>query len=338
MMLGSNCSPCCGGCPADGKPVTDPKDEGTWIPSGTWKTGVTWTFQPNPGNESGETWFFFGSAATSSKTFPATTAQQRDWGNICNWYSHSNISPALVTRSGSFSFPNIAFTKRASRLPPANAVVHSYSVISSASLPNGGLEAKNIYFWRNFAQQGSVISTTSPAHDSQGGAVFFSTPNLSTVFGGATFTQGGSNQATVNDGAEFYQDSAHFSSGVTNGGAVFWGSSFVGGTINGGAQFYGTSVLVSGTVNGGATFNESSRNFGTVNGGGVFYGNSFNGGTGTVNGGATFNDDACSEREVGGFGPPCTRKFVTHPTDLPTCNGSALNGCSTNPFVSCGCG
>ena len=61
------CRPCCKGCGiADGKPRTDPETEGTWVPSGTWVGGgVTWTFAPNTSGAGGETWFFFGSAATS---------------------------------------------------------------------------------------------------------------------------------------------------------------------------------------------------------------------------------------------------------------------------------
>jgi hypothetical protein len=60
----------------------------------------------------------------------------------------------------------------------------------------------------------------------------------------------------------------------------------------------------------------------------------------TVNGGATFNDAACSTQFSGGF-PNCPgagrRIFVAHPTDLPTCNGTAPDGCA-NAADTCGCG
>jgi len=79
------CFPCCqGGCGvADSKPRTDPANEGTWTPSGTWDSvgGVTWTFNANPGDDSGETWFFFGSASTSKVGGGATLAERQDWGN-----------------------------------------------------------------------------------------------------------------------------------------------------------------------------------------------------------------------------------------------------------------
>ncbi len=95
----------------------------------------------------------------------------------------------------------------------------------------------------------------------------------------------------------------------------------------------------------GATFNDNSRNgtaskAGQVNSGAVFNNNSVNGAAGTVNGGATFNDAACSERTVGSFANcpgPNERIFVAHLTDLPTCNGTAPDGCA-NAADTCGCG
>ena len=84
-------------------------------------------------------------------------------------------------------------------------------------------------------------------------------------------------------------------------------------------------------------FNDDADNFGSlINGGAVFNDTSDNLG-GTVNGGAVFNDAACSQWDIGYPDAPCTRKFVAHPTDLPTCNGTAPDGCAT-PFASCGCG
>jgi hypothetical protein len=272
FMLGSSCSPCCGGCGvADGKPRTDPEDEGTWVPSGTWRGvgGVTWTFNANPGDDSGETWFFYGSFSTSKVGGVATLAERRDWGNICNWYSNKTTSPSTLT-----GVPG-AFDKRATRLPPVDAVVHIYTDVSTLTV--GPQVVKSIYFWSiSDLLTSSEITSTAAAHDSDNGAVF---------------NDNSDNEATVN---------------------------------------------------GGATFNDNSRNtnFSTVNGGAVFNDNSRNTNFSTVNGSATFNDAACSTRVVGSlgfFGNPCTRKFVAHTTDLPTCNGTAPDGCA-NAADTCGCG
>jgi len=331
LMLGSSCSPCCGGCGvADGKPRTDPKDEGTWVPSGTWRGagGVTWTFTANPGDESGETWFFYGSFSTSNPGGSATSAQQRDWGNICNWYSSKTSSPSTTT-----GLPG-GLDKRASRLPPSNAVVHAYSIVSTQS--TGPVSVKNFFQWGSgFLEKDSTISVSSPAHDSNGGAVFNGTSTcFGVINGGATFnanSQSRDNQP--GDGA------------TVNGGAVFNGSSSnERATINGGAEFYENSINdLDGVVNDGATFNDNSENFqGTINGGATFNDNSVNDSFGTVNGGATFNDAACSLRFTGSyFVTPCTKKFVAHPTDLPTCNGTAPIACLNHPLgpvPGCGCG
>jgi len=402
--------PCCeSGCGvADGKPRTDPANEGTWVPSGTWRGvgGVTWTFTANPGNDSGETWFFYGSAATSRVGGSATVAERQDWGNICNWYSNKTTSPSTFT-----GFPG-AFDKRATRLPPVDAVVHVYTDVSTVTA--GPQTVHYAYFWSlsNFIS-GSEITSTAAAHDSVGGAVFNNgTDTFGTVNGGATFNNTAENRpgGTVNDGATFNDDSNNLSGATVNVGAVFndaadnfgavnGGATFnnnsrnfdpgtvndgatfnddstnfgdVNGgatfndaagnadTVNGGATFNSTSgnaatvndgatfndtsrnfnsiVAASATVNGGATFNDAADNSGTVNGGATFNNTSKNLSSGTVNGGATFNDAACSERTTGNFfSVPCDRKFVAHPTDLPTCNGTAPNGCA-NSADTCGCG
>ena len=138
-MLGSDCSPCCRNDCGDSKPVTDPINEGTWVPSGSWRDGgVTWTFVENPGDESGETWFFFGFSDTSKKGGGASVAEQRDWGNLCNWYSNKATSPAGAMDTATFN-------KRATRLPPENAVVHIFTDVSTASV--GPVTVKNAYFW-----------------------------------------------------------------------------------------------------------------------------------------------------------------------------------------------
>ena len=399
------CFPCCGEpCGvADGKPRTDPANEGTWVPSGTWRGagGVTWTFTANPGDDSGETWFFYGSASTSKVGGSASAAEREDWGNICNWYSNKTTSPSTTT-----GLPS-AFDKRATRLPPVDSVVHIYTSVSTVAA--GPQTVKHGYFWGIAAfLTGSEITLTATAHDSDGGAVFnnvaetFGTVNGGATFnstaenltggtvnGGAVFNNISDNLGIVNDGATFNDDSRSFDTvndgavfnddsiniGTVNGGATFndnslsgsfstvnGGATFNGGTnnfgtVNGGATFNSTADnRLSATVNGGATFNNNSQNLdgGNVNDGATFYDTSDNGGTinggatfnntsrnlstGTVNGGATFNDAACSERTTGNFfSVPCDRKFVAHPTDLPTCNGTAPDGCA-NSADTCGCG
>ena len=406
------CNPCCGVgvCEiADGRPRTDPANEGTWVPSGTWRGdgGVTWTFTANPGDDSGETWFFYGSASTSKVGGGATLAEQQDWENICNWYSNKTTSPSTVT--GLFSDLN----KRATRLPPVDSVVHIYTSVSTVTA--GPQTVQYAYFWSlcDFIS-GSEITSTAAAHDSVGGAVFNgNTDNFGTVNGGATFNSTADNRpnATVNNGATFNEYAENFG-GTVNDGATFYGSTDNSGTVNGGATFNDLARNITGgtvnggatfdddasnensaTVNDGATFNDDTRNFGTINGGATFNHDSRNDGTinggatfnhdsrnfytitafppatvndgatfndtsvnfgnvnggatfndnsghinATVNGGATFNDAACSTRTTGSFlGSPCDRKFVAHPTDLPTCNGTAPDGCA-NSADTCGCG
>jgi len=340
------CRPCCAteGCGvSDGKPRTDPKDEGTWVPSGTWTGvgGVTWTFTPNPGDESGETWFFFGSTTTSKPGGLANAAERRDWGNICNWYSNKTTTPS------STSSLSTVLNKRATRLPPADAVVHIYGQVDTRSV--GDQTVKHAYFWSgtlfgDFAG-GSGLTATLSAHDSTGGVVFnASSVNLrSEVNGGATLNDSSDNlTGTINGGAVFNSASDNTGSSVVNGGATFndFARNVTGGIVNDGAIFNNSSANISaGVVNNGATFNDTSSNSSaTVNGGATFNDQSFNNALGTVNGGATFNDDSCSQRIKGDFfAVPCTRQFVTHPTDLPTCNGTAPAGCD-NAADTCGCG
>lgn len=393
FMLGSSCSPCCVCGVDDGKPRTNPKNEGTWVPSGTWRGagGVTWTFTANPGDDSGETWFFYGSSGTSAPGRFATFEERQDWGNICNWYSSKTTAPN--DRSDLLADLN----KRALRLPPSDAVVHAYSNISTSL--SGPVTIKNLYFWLQNLQPGSELTTTGPAHDSVGGSVFdFAASNRGTINGGATFNSLGSassngvgatvngsvtiisggNEGTINGNAELFDS---LNAGTINGNAEFFGGtnstglvtgnailnefSRNSGDVDGSAVFYDSSSNLTGTVNDGATFNNNSGNGflgGTVNNGAVFNDNATNGGTslafspgtvnggaifndnsvnragGTVNGGAVFNDASCSERVVGSFNAtPCTRQFVAHPSDVPTCNGTAPDGCA-NAADTCGCG
>ena len=403
-MLGSSCSPCCGpqGCGvSDGKPRTDPATEGHWVPSGTWATGVTWTFSSSPSTTDGGTWFFYGSLTSSKPGGSASLAEMQDWGNICNWYSNKTTTPSSILTL------TTVLNKRATRLPPADAIVHIYGSVNTNT--TGPVIVKNAFFWGGPSSasfvgfvNASELTATSSAHDSLGGCVFNrdsrntgnSTVNggatfngtssnvSSSVNGGATFNGSSSNisSAIVNDGATFNDSSSNISSAIVNGGATFndssgnknsgivnGGATFndssenrVNSIVNGGATFndYSLNTLIA-TVNDGATFYDFSRNvqslvygsatfngsslnddYSTVNDGATFNDSSENGAIGTVNGGATFNDAACSSRTVGSFGncpAPGKRIFVAHPTDLPTCNGTAPDGCA-NAADTCGCG
>lgn len=346
-MFGFECTLCCG-C-GDDKPRTDPKNEGTWTPSGTWANlgnlnGITWTFTENPGDNSGESWFFYGSAVTSKIGGGATLEEQQDWGNICNWYSNSTDPPGVATIDD--------LDKRSTTFPPETAIVHFLTPVSTESV--GPKTIKTAYFHLNSKLlEDSEITATQSAYGTTHGV----------VFSGRTGTEGG-NFGSVHGGALFIAPSAgglrtdNHDSGTVDDGATFLGSAHNKGTINGGADFFDSSRNNGGTVNGGATFNDFSANgvavfpfnVTVVNGGATFNdfsrndanwssgtaGNNF----ATVNGGAIFNDAACSRRQIGVFPDPpqtCTRKFVAHPTDLPTCNGTAPDGCQQFSDL-CGCG
>lgn len=393
FLLGASCSPCCCPCPADNKPCTAPASEGSWSPTGTWRGvgGVTWAFSSGTGSG---TWFFYGSASTSKVGGNASLEEQQDWGNICNWYSNKTTSPS--TTSG---LP-AAFDKRATTLPPSNAIVHIYTAVSTVAV--GPRTVGNAFFWRaGFAQPeallaGSQLTTTSAAHNSSGGAVFnLQSTNLGVVNGGATYngdsvnlgvTSNGAtfnqfglnvdtlngtgvffdlsrNIGTVNGNASFNQSSGIGGNGVVNGNAVFNNDSgnsgvingFAGfnsisqnfGNVNGSAAFDSRSInQATGTVSNGATFGGFAENFGTVDGGATFRNRSINRISGTVNGGAIFRDQSASQRVVGDFfAVPCTRKFVAHPTDLPTCVPAPgffrAQGCDSAgglPLSNIGCG
>jgi hypothetical protein len=314
------CSACCEeSCQvSDGKPRTDPKNEGTWIPSGSWATqSVLWTFNATPGDA--ETWFFYGSAASSKPGGGATLAEQRDWWNICNWYSSKTNTPG----NSPSTFNPSSLNKRATRLPSSSGIVHVYTSVTTESL--GPATIGSIYFWAGSEHlDGSTINTTASVFDS---------------LYGAAFALSGRNSGVINNGSVFMGLAINDVTGVVSGGATLV-NSVNEGVINGGADFSSTSLNGAdgpGIVSGGATFS-LSNNFGTVNDGAVFSNGSFQGNLGVVNGGATFNDTSCSFKFVGSFfSTPCTRRFVAHPTDLPTCNGTAPSGC-VNAENNCGCG
>tara|TARA_S200002703_G_C3792622_1_gene244617 strand:- start:320 stop:1795 length:1476 start_codon:yes stop_codon:yes gene_type:complete len=356
------CRPCCEqGCGvADGKPRTDPETEGTWVPSGTWDGGgVTWTFVPNTSGTGGETWFFFGSIATSKPGGNATPAERQDWGNICNWYSNKTTTP-----SSGASITTV-LNKRATRLPPTDAIVHIYSPVSTNL--TGPVTVKNAYFWgvREIVAftSTSELTASSPAHDSDAGSVYYaSSPyrarNNGTINGGAHFIRLGENSgsaavanggatfrsiclntdgATVNDGASFFSSSRNES--LVNGGAVFnSGINDVLGVVNGGAVFNAGSGNVGGTVNGGATFNDSSQNAGgvaTVNGGATFNDASRNYAGAVVNGHGTFNGTSLNTGSAVVNDGATFNDSTTNTTDAIVNGGAVFNGnsISTNRAI-----
>jgi hypothetical protein len=366
VMLGASCSPCCQpGC-GGGKDTSDPADEGDWVPSGSWPD-VSWTFTATASEKE---WFFYGSASTSRLDGNATVEETRDWNNICNWYSASSHAPNTIT---AVNFQD-RLIRRASVFPTSDAIIHVFTAMDTVEARTvksayfyGGTLRSGSSLTATVAAFGTSFKTVfingTNSGTVNGGALFAGTSgvgpqNNGTVNDGGRFQDIGSNQGgTVNGGAEFFNSAANY--GTVFGGATF-NDTFScgnGGTVNGGATFNQSSrnSIGGGTVNGGAVFNNSSRNnaFGVVNDGAVFNNSSRNAATvnggatfnntsehlsGRVNGGATFNDSACSRQTNGGVClPTCTRKFVAHPTDLPTCNGTAATGCATSCSASCGC-
>lgn len=333
--IATNCN-CCYPCIDDGRSRTDPKDEGNWVPSGSWRTGVSWEFVPNVGEEEGETWYFYGDIQTSGnadRPFSPLTTSIRDWTNICNWWSHNGrlADPRFFSLDGA---------RRATRLPDENSVVFIYTPVDTVLLPNGVARVKTAHFYGSELGATSTLETTHPVLDSHGGAVFGrSSINLGTIDGGALFFReteatgvtGSRNSGTVNGGAVFngkdqFLGAVHQFPGIVNGGAVFndGGQMFGGsvvvnggavfnqptllqfnvvaqvrlGTVNGGAVFNGYSRNNEGAIFGGATFNDDARNDGRIlTGSAVFNNRAVQGGSGQVGSGqAIFNDEACSEQ------------------------------------------
>jgi hypothetical protein len=217
------------------------------------------------------------------------------------------------------------------------------SSIGSGATVNGGAEFN---FRTNESTARGNFGTIN------GGAIFKNSNFSATprnrpgavINGGAQFFGQCLNEGTVNDGAVFSHVGApafttatprNSTGAIVNGGAEFILDARNDGEVNDGAVFDGTSRNFFGTVNGGGVFDDDASNAaGTVNGGGVFNDNAKNTSStsSTVNGGAEFKDAACSERSrtVGGV-----RFFVAHPTDFPTCSGTAPPG--SNAAATCGC-
>lgn len=320
--VAENCG-CCGGQCGAAYPYSDPKDEGTWVPSGQWpqyavdyKNNLTWTYVPNPGDGSGNTWYFWGSSGTSANGINATFEQQIDWSNPCNWWS--TVPFYWFYRSG----PSPTVPTRAVRLPDAGSVVHVLSSVDTSSA--GPVTVKSIYFWGTSLinlkggvvdpNQLAPITALQSAYGTSFGSVFFSSVNRRAINGGALFVANGSENgfdSVVNGGAEFYNS---VNLGVVNGGALFRGGSgnyeIVNGgatfidsgnhdKVYGGASFSGQSANLNamggsqgGEVHGGAQFQDSSFNFGKVYGGSVFLNSSYNGTGGELFDGAEFKDSA----------------------------------------------
>jgi hypothetical protein len=341
------CRPCCGDFCGPG---TDPKDEGTWVPSGVWPN-VSWSFVPNPGDESGETWFFYGSENSSSLNGPATVEEQQDWGNPCNWWSVKSTAPNITSSIA------VNLRDRASRFPPSSAVVHFYSSVTTSRV--GPQTIKAGYFWSGAVTViGPVASLIGNSTLTATGTVYGLSTGTRFSNSNSSFLAGNTEESTINGGATFVGYTTNTSNSVVDGGAVFDFNALNSGTVNGGADFFNGGKNY-GTINGGALFDGSigfapvnygiindgadfiasiNWDYATVNGGATFSDFSRNFENGLVNGGAVFNDTSCSRRTVGNFyDTPCSRKFVAHPTDIPTCNGTAPAGCD-NVADTCGCG
>lgn len=350
-MLGSPCNSCCPqGCDGvqDGKLRTDPADEGTWVPSGTYDTGgrVSWSFVPHQESTPGNTWFFYGSEFTSGDGSPT------DWGNPCNWYSAKLFSPPdnaqrIDENTGRVRL-QVRLIRRATRLPDENAVVHIYTAVDTLAV--GPVTVRTAYFWGRIQTRvdegvsqnpalvpaqflaGSELTATHPATGTTRAVVI---RNESRILG------------TINGGADFGDLSFLHQTGVVNGGATFRSNTSNYAVVNGDTQFLDRSILLySGIVNGNVELRGRGINNGTINGNADFYGESKNvgrnwvqvgqsaldlagGGPGEVAGTATFYDAACSWRFE--FIDGRTRATASA-TKRPICNGSAVS--ITN---RCGC-
>lgn len=333
-MLGSPCSPCCPACAATNYPFGDPAEYGRWLPSGSWKTGVTWAKSATDGDQ----WHFYGSGETSN----GNTA---DWMNPCNWWIHTGATNPTVGGG---------LTIRANSLPPETATVFVHKDVFTTNAPGGAVTVARVCFITytdTVAPKllaGSTISVTGtwPASDGTGGAVFVESSTCQgTINGGATFnkafltatgivnggatfsdTTGNENAiyGSVNGGATF--NNAAKNRATVAGGATFNDSALNRATVGGGAVFNNASFnAATGTVNGGATFWTTSQNQGTVNNGATFNNASQNY-SGTVNGGATFNNTANNRAVVNGgavFNGSSTNSYAVY-------GGAVFNGSSRN--------
>jgi len=204
-LFGCQCRGC-GCCHSTSLPVTDPQDEGTWVPSGTWPN-VTWSFVPNQGDKSGNTWYFYRPGLQSG--------QKASWYDPCNWYSRLELSPSEPTAPA-------YLTCQANRLPPDTATVIVFSPMSYVDCAGNvdstlSVEARasRFYFFNNGASYMSVLARDF-AHNSDYGTVFCDSyfANQGSVAYGALFVSS-NNWGGVYNGARFINSSNQRSYGVS---------------------------------------------------------------------------------------------------------------------------
>jgi hypothetical protein len=270
---------------------------------------ANWTFASREDAGEGSTWFFYGSALTSKVGGGATTAEQQDWGNICNWYSAKSTSPAAGQQTGpttlgmggSVGEALSTLTKRATRFPDENATIHVYTPISTATV--GPRVVRNAYFW---GDQQQILTSDSDIECTDAlagitsascGALFVNCSNLGIVRGGAGFM--GTNRITDsaitnklsigNGGNATAGGSYDNSDGEIIGHAFFSGHALNWATVTGTGYFYGTStpfLIGTSAVNGMDQSSSSGMGYGSISDGAEFWGGRNIGGS--VENGAVF--------------------------------------------------
>lgn len=294
-----------------------------------------------------KTAYFYGATLKSGSSLTATTAA---YGTTFNTvFLNSANNSGTITGGALFGAGGSNSSNRNNAGATVNDGAEFLQTSRNQGTVGGGFTFKNntLNDTSGTVNGGGTFSDFAyNAGTASGGATFNGSAlsgNDGTVNDGATFNTNRLNNGTVNGGAIFNNAALNNFSATVHGGATFNDNTLNYGTVNDSATFNGTSknTLFFSIVNGGATFNDSASNVTTVNGGATFNDTSENSGGGTVNGGATFNDAACSRRlQAGGTctPAPCSRKFVAHPTDLPTCSGTAPTGCANSCAALCGCG
>lgn len=262
------CRPCCGETlVCDDKPLYEPvltgdSSFGTWGPAGTVPAG-------SPG---GKIYYFYGSAATSRPGGGASTAEQEDWNNLCNWYSERRAgSPYQWTSS---------FTKRPSTTPPTDATVFIYTPIS-LNQPRTVVAA---YFIGTVGVEpvlkaGDTLTCTGSAYDSPGGAVFHGGGTVAgTLNTGAKFSYVVKFSGAMTGNAEFISSTGMLAGAYVDGNVtipaagshnVTWycltgspGSYVKTGTITGNVSNLGAGLIAYGVVVGGSWTSSASCDVG----------------------------------------------------------------------------
>lgn len=325
-MFGTPCSPLCNDCGC-AFPYSDPDKERLYEPSGGWALSVflqpnsarpIWTESQTVGSN---TWFFHGGPLYSNANGNATAEEQTDWGNLCNWYAVRPL-PISITALG-FTPP----VRRATRLPPQDAIVHILTSVSTVSV--GPQTVATAYFWGGGTRllAGSEITATQPAYQTTHNTVFaYLAVNEGIVNGGAFFWDQSSNtgtgavvngsasfenysknddHATVNGGASFKSFSTNSNDAVVDGNATFEDNSSndSDASVTGDATFNNSNNASDATVNGNATFENLSGNLGGIVDGNAVFDESTNGGflaSGQVSGDATFISGSANRGNVDG--------------------------------------